>query len=323
MGETTESLVSVSGSLPDTDSSLTFQQRAADLHSARQELYRQLGATAAALNQDEKFLLELLQAYASHNSSSLYNFTIYNAYSRIQREYLGEGSARILEIGPGINLGVGLLFALGGAEKYYGLDVYMDPDVFAAPQYESILYMLELTGAKTTTNVGSVMTLKDGKVEFVKERIEYLYPCQSYDIPVADASLDYVFSHATFEHVADPGQTVQAIYRVLRTGGITAHQIDLRDHADVSKPLEFLKVDEHTWREQWKDPRRTAWHLNRWRASDFTSAFERAGFRIIRVHVNATFPVDEALRGTLDPMFQNHTLEDLSQTGVMIVARKV
>lgn len=301
-----------------------FKQRVTELNDARQELYRKQGVTGAVLNPNEQFLLDTLRDYASRNSTSPYNFAVYNVYSGIQRQYLGsERPARILEIGPGINLGVGFIFALTGAEKYYGLDIYMDPELLAAPQYESIVYLLQLAGiAQPLRDVGSVMTVKDGKVEFAKDRIEYLYPRQSYDIPLPDGSLDYVFSSATLEHVADPEKTVQTIHRVLRKGGVTAHQIDMRDHADFSKPLEFLKVDEDTWKEQWKDPKRAPWYLNRWRLSDFKAAFERAGFRILKLDVNATFPVDDSVRRTLDARFQKYSLEDLSATGAMIIARK-
>jgi len=38
--------------------------------------------------------------------------------------------------------------------------------------------------------------------------------------------------------------------------------------------------------------------------------------------VNATFPLEESPRRTLDARFQKYSLEDLSATGVMIVARK-
>jgi SAM-dependent methyltransferase len=301
-----------------------YRQRVSELNDARRVLYRKQGVTGAVINENERFLLETLHDYASRNSTSPYNFDVYKLYSGIQREYLGsERSARILEIGPGINLGVGFIFALTGAEKYYGLDIYMDPDLFAAPQYESIAYLLQLAGAgKPLRNVDSVMTVKDGKAVFAKDRIEYLHPRQSYDIPLPEGSLDYVFSHATLEHVADPERTVQGIRRVLRKGGITAHQIDMRDHAEFSKPLEFLKVDERTWNEQWKDPKRAAWYLNRWRLSDFKAAFDHAGFRILKVDVNATFPVDESLRRSLDARFQKYSLEDLSATGAMIIARK-
>src|SRR5882724_2701593 len=100
-----------------------FKQRVAELNVARQALYRKQGVTGAVINENEQFLLETLRDYASRNSTSPYNLGIYNLYSRIHSEYLdSERPARILEIGPGTNLGVGFIFALTGAEKYYGLD---------------------------------------------------------------------------------------------------------------------------------------------------------------------------------------------------------
>jgi SAM-dependent methyltransferase len=323
-GVTSTPRATLSAPSPPGDPSKAFKQVVSELKLARDALYRSQGVTGAVINENEQFLLQTLRDYAAHNSTSPYNFGVYNLYSGIQREYLRSNKpTRVLEIGPGNNLGVGLIFALSGAEKYYGLDIYMDPELFAAAQYESIAYLLELAGgARSLRKVGTVMTVKNGKVEFAKERLEYLFPRQSYDIPISDGSLDYVFSHATLEHVADPDRTIQSIHRVLRKGGVTAHQIDMRDHADFSKPLEFLKVDEATWKEQWKDPKRSAWHLNRWRLGDFEGAFQRAGFHILKLDVNATFPVEESLRRTFDARFQKHSLKDLSATGVMIIARK-
>jgi len=70
------------------------------------------------------------------------------------------------------------------------------------------------------------------------------------------------------------------------------------------------------------DPdRRAAWYLNRWRLSDF-KAFERVGFHILKLDMNATFPLEKSLRRTRDARFQKYSLEDLSATGVMIIARK-
>lgn len=301
-----------------------LHQRASELNIARQALYRRLGTTGAVVGANEQFLLQTLRDYSERNSTSLYNFSVHRLYSTLQRDYLQTTRpVRILEIGPGTNLGVGLIFALTGAEKYFGLDIYMDPQLFAAAQYEAIPYLLELVAVgQRLRPADTVMTVKNGTVEFAKDRIEYLYPRQSYDIPLANGSLDYVFSHATMEHVADPERTVQAIHRVLVKGGLTAHQIDMRDHADFAKPLEFLKVDDEAWKAQGPGRAHVAWNLNRWRLSDFRSAFERAGFRIVKLEVNATFPVDEALRRTLAPRFQAYSVDDLSATGVLIVARK-
>jgi hypothetical protein len=174
----------------------TFHIRASELNIARQVLYRRLGTTGMVVGANEQFLLQTLRDYSERNSTSLYNFSIHRLYRGIQRDYLQHTRpARILEIGPGLNLGAGLIFALTDAEKYFGLDIYMDPQLFDAAQYESILYLLELVApGQRLRSANTVMTVKNGTVEFAKDRIEYLYPRQSYDIPLANGSLDYVFS---------------------------------------------------------------------------------------------------------------------------------
>lgn len=44
----------------------------------------------------------------------------------------------------------------------------------------------------------------------------------AYELPFGDASFDLAFSHALFEHLADPAAALAEIRRVLRPGGIVA-----------------------------------------------------------------------------------------------------
>lgn len=125
----------------------------------------------------------------------------------------------------------GVIFAMSGARKYSGLDIYQDPEIYSPHSYESILTLYSLVNpGDTKTPAGQVVKVTGNKVEFDPHRLEYVYPRQSYDIPLEDNSVDFVFPHSVLEHVADPLKTIQAVHRVLRKRGVTAHSIDLRDH---------------------------------------------------------------------------------------------
>jgi SAM-dependent methyltransferase len=295
-----------------------------ELRSALDALAKAEGNTAAVLNRKERILLQTVKDLGSINGSSIYNFDIHHYYNNIMEEFLGrDAKPRVLEIGPGINLGTGLIFAMTSAKKYYGLDLYQDPDLLGAPQYESIVTLLSrVAPANIKTPVDAVMKIAERKVTFQKEKIEYLYPRESHDIPLGDGTLDFIFSHSTLEHVVDPAKTLDTIFRVLRKGGVTAHHIDLRDHHDFSTPLEFLKDDASTWKKRRAAAQAHLYNMNRWRTSDYRTALERKGFRILRIQPTETHAVSEEFRRSLHPDFQKYSLEDLSVTAVLIIAKK-
>lgn len=283
------------------------------------EAWRALPADAGALNRKEALLARLMDELRPVNGSSLYNLAIQRSYEGYARRYLGERPLRVLEIGPGINLGSGLAFCLAGAKKYYALDLYTDPAFYEPPPYRALVRLLEAAAPQAIrTPPAECLGEVDGRIKLNPARIEYLAPRESWDIPLADGSLDFVFSHAAFEHFTDPRRTVEAIARVLARGGLTVHQIDLRDHRNFDAPFEFLKVDEAAW----KASHRRHDYTNRWRASDFRAAFERAGLEVLGMEVDIRRPVDEGLRRSLHPRFQRYGAEDLSILSMRLVARK-
>ena len=77
-------------------------------------------------------------------------------------------------------------------------------------------------------------------------------------------------------------------HRLLKPGGFTAHQIDLRDHIDFEKPLEFLKVSGADYK--FTSPYGT----NRWRRSDFESAFRAAGFRQVDIRISESHQISDS-----------------------------
>ncbi len=271
----------------------------------------------------DKALVELMAVGRQTNGSAVYNLVIFNFYSSIWKQY-GKGVQRpvILELGPGSNLALGTLFVAAGATKYTGLDLFKAPDLENPDSYAAAFNLLNLVSPGIVrVKSEEIFSVSDGKVVFKPNRMEYLFPRQSYDIRLPDGSVDFVFSHSVFEHISDPDRTIAAIHKVLRKGGISAHNFDMRDHTDFSKPLEFLKVDEPAWKARFTGEKAYS-YTNRRRLSDMVKAMEAAGFKMLKVAPAERIPMSEEIRAGLHPDFQKYSLEDLAVVGALIVAEK-
>lgn len=311
--------------LLDPDTSAILGEAERKYFEALAAFKKQSGGGGAYVNRRELLLGRVMTEMRGENGTALYNINICDLYRKAWKKATGRDlDGTVLEIGPGANLGTGLILAMEGVRKYYGLDIYQDPDLYAPPTYERARDLLQFVAPeRIRAPLEQLLTVREGKVEFQREKIEYLHPRQSYDIPLPEGSLDFAFSHATLEHVADPRRTMAALRRVIRPGGLTAHQIDLRDHRnDFKTPLEFLKVDAAAWGREYEAPDKAHLFMNRWRLGDFRKAFEEAGFELLSVEVNLRTEVGEALRASLHADFRSHSLEDLSALGVFVVARR-
>ncbi|MCK5504174.1 MAG: class I SAM-dependent methyltransferase, partial [Thermodesulfovibrionia bacterium] len=92
-------------------------------------------------------------------------------------------------------------------------------------------------------------------------------------INIADNSLDFIYSITVLEHIPHPEAVIRNCYRMLKPGGWTFHNIDMRDHRDFNKPLEFLRLSEEEFCS-------TDEASNRMRISDYNYVFEKCGFEI-------------------------------------------
>jgi SAM-dependent methyltransferase len=225
--------------------------------------------------------------------------------------------ARVLELGPGVNLGPQLILASRGAEV-----IVADPFLTVwDPDYHPALYAAlaeQWSGPVDALTETIAAGSHEARLTTFKEPAENL-------ASIPSGSIDFVFSNAVLEHIVDIAKVSAETARVTRAGGIASHTIDLRDHRNFERPLEHIIHGDRFFKAL---VRLIGFEIgNRLRSIEFWAAFERAGWRV--VERRATMTAEPAylkdatvrLRRGSSP-YRRWPVEDLARIGVQFILRK-
>ena len=244
----------------------------------------------------------------------------------------------IVEIGPGSSMIPAALYASAGAKHVYCVDIYQHPAIRDALPYRTAFDLAKLDADYFVRDADQIVLKEEGgRATLNRDYITFLKR-ESFDTGLPDASVDYVFSMATIEHLNDPLQSIAEWKRILKPGGISAHIAALVDHRDFSKPYEYLKLEPARLAGA-VGPGRTPLHeyVNQWRPIDFRRAFEQAGFEILeysaeiksaysREQIRALYPnqsmTDADWEQIAPSVREGKTREEVSQIFITIVVRK-
>jgi hypothetical protein len=153
---------------------------------------------------------------------------------------------RILEVGPGDNLGVALKFLAAGAGEVVSIDKFYS---LREPEKERRIYLALRSGlpAEQKARFDDAVDLADG-IRFHPGKLRYVY---GHGIEEAESILgiepfDAIVSRAVLEELEDLDGVFSLFDRLLRPGGWQVHRIDFRDYGMFSShghhPLEFLTI---------------------------------------------------------------------------------
>lgn len=138
-----------------------------------------------------------------------YDIHIGNLYlSRLAKYGVSIEGKRLLELGPGSDIGTGIYLVGKGAESYVGFDRHS----FEAPRafYEQLAGRLGID-------------LDSVSAQYVVRK--------DFDIEAIEPGFDIVLSNAAFEHFDDVEKVVRQLSRVTKPGGVIIAEIDLQTHS--------------------------------------------------------------------------------------------
>ena len=173
----------------------------------------------------------------------------YLHYAGVDDDFLH--GKRILEIGPGDNLGVGLLLLARGAASYVAVDRFQPQ---ADDHKNQLIYRRlydELSTAEKARTADVVKAANNGAT-LAGDRLSAHYNCSIEGLKerIAESEFDVILSRAVLEHVYDLDAAWENMVGLLSPTGQMWHKVDFRNHDFYNEfhPLRFLTVPRHIWR---------------------------------------------------------------------------
>ena len=165
-----------------------------------------------------------------------YDIRVVDGWIAMLQEYIkGDkvcnlNNKRILELGPGSDLGVGLYLLSKSIKEYITIDVNNMIQNVPEQFYDVFFSYLE----KENKNIDKLYLIEELNKTRNKNNNKLDYICRKdFDIVSALGSrkVDIVFSQAAFEHFNDVYETIKAVSVITKPGAIIIAHVDLKTHS--------------------------------------------------------------------------------------------
>jgi SAM-dependent methyltransferase len=246
--------------------------------SLRRTFLPLLGRLDLVTDAERKTLVEIRRS-VNTNGTALYNLLHCMPILEYMADSVGQSfqGKDVLEIGTTNPPGLPLALLLGGCNRFYGnniLDLGNRLPIEYAEVVNVMMSRLRGVDPRRLQDILEIETQGKQRVAALREEVFQAIPrCPAEQLSLPDACVDIVFSMSVMEHLENTRAVLENLHRVLRPNGWSFHLIDLRDHKDFQKPLEFLKHD------QSEHERMGGSFQNRLRAQGFLDLFDETGYR--------------------------------------------
>ena len=177
------------------------------------------------------------------------------------------------------------------------------------------------TEQKFLRNIDLIVNAESFEELYEQFNLDYVIEAKGSLRQFPTNSIDLIFSFHVLEHVPkdSTNELVNNIYRILKPGGFSLHQIGIDDHLQHydkrESPMNYLRYSDTTWKIFFENE---VQYFNRLLMSDWLNIFGQVGFVLMEKIPNITNI--NSLK--IHPKYQQYTKEDLSCSHLTIVHKK-
>lgn len=265
----------------------------------------------------------------NENGSVFYHISLGNEFEKKRKKYIEKPVNRHIHIGSGHSVGMEIYSLLRWGGEWTAIEPY--PGLggnYPFNEHVSIVRkLMELFGIPCVSG-DEISFTSNNNIENLslfnnKGKSLNYFPSVKFEDFTTTEQYEVCYSCAVLEHVVDVQLFIDKTFELLDSGGYAFHWIDLRDHRDFFRPLEFLKIRSLEWKDLYSDDGYFL-HGNQLRCSDFRRLFIQSGFNVIAEEIcerNAKEYIDEVKDNIADE-FLSLTWSDLEIAGVLFVLKK-
>lgn len=225
----------------------------------------------------------------------------------------------IMELGPGPDLGIGLILLALGVKKYIALDVNELAKSVPSAFYDKLFERLK-------------DRFPDCDIGYLKEQLSKCYKKEdaaisyivdkNFGVSKITDKVDIIFSQAAFEHFTNVGKTFLEISSVLKEGGYLITVIDLKTHTGWIRdrdPLNIYRYSDFFW-----DLFKFKGSPNRIRAFEYKNMLGKNGWFDIRTEPLAILEEEylEKVKLSLNKKFRNMDSSEMKVLTIVFMAKK-
>lgn len=250
-----------------------------------------------------------------------YDYEVFKRYEKYIDLYdcsdIQISGSNILELGPGADLGIGMLALSNDAEGYFAIDV--NPLAANTPRelYDSLANRFGLSKPFTDNFCNAISPDKDANLS--DSNINYVIDSTFSISQFKNNKINIILSNHAFEHFNDINMVINESYKTLISGGIFMADIDLQTHTRwlrESDPLNIYRFSKPIW-----EFFLIGGSPNRITVSEYKLALENAGFEDIKISPRVQLDSKSLMRvwTGLDESFRK---DEIANLDFVIIAKK-